>query len=103
MPLLAEPLHEMDSDIAAVDGLVGGEDQHLEQSRAAADRRARADARNAVERRATQARDARREDAVDRGLAALQMHIRGREAELPAEPQAAHDSARDRVVAAEHV
>src|SRR5690349_18665291 len=103
MPLLAEPFHEMNRDVAAIDALVEVEDQHLEQRLTAADRRPRADARDAVERRGTEAGYARRENAVDRRLNPLQVDVRGREAELPAEPQAAHDSAGDRVVAAEHV
>src|SRR5262245_14423861 len=103
MPLLAEPFHEVDRYVAAIDVFVEVEDQDLEQRVAAADRRPRADARDSVERRAAEAGHARGEDAVDRCLDPLQMHVRSREAELAAQAQAADDSAGDRVVATEHV
>ena len=67
-----------------------------EQRGTAADRRPSADARHPVEGRAAETRDAGRENAVDRRLQALEVHVGGREAEPPAQPEAAHDAAGDR-------
>src|SRR5690606_19192532 len=97
-----QALHEVHRDVAPVDVAVVVEDIDLEQHAAAADRRPRADARDAVQEIGPEPADARGEDPVDRRLAALQMHVRGRKAELAAQAQAGHDAARDRVVAPEH-
>src|SRR5687768_13344346 len=90
MPLLTKALDEVHGDVLAVDVAVEVEDQHLEQRVCAADRRARADARDAVERTGPNAGYARGKNAVDRRLQSLQVHVRSREAELAPEPQAAH-------------
>src|SRR5690606_15723637 len=102
MPLLAQPLHEVHRDALAVDFAVEIEDQHLEKRRAAADRRTRADARDAVEQRRTEAADPHREDAVDRRPPTLQADIRRRESEALTESEPADDLPRHAVVAAEH-
>src|SRR5687768_12190208 len=102
MPLLAKTLDEVHGDVLAVDLAVEIEDQHLEQRVCAADGRARADARNTVERTGPDTGYARGENSVDRGLQSLQVHVCRREAELAPEPQAAHHAPRHRVLAPEH-
>src|SRR5690606_15924519 len=102
MPLLAQALHEVHGDVLAVDLAVEVEDQHLEERRAAADGRTRADARDAVEQLRAEAADPHGEDAIDRRPPTLQADVRRREAEALAEPEAPNDPSRHAVVAAEH-
>src|SRR5204862_2373306 len=102
MPLLAKSRDEVHGDVLAVDVAIEVEDQHFEQRRAAADRRPRADARDARERLRAETAHARGEHAVDGREPALEIHVRSREPELAAEPEPAHDAARDGVIAAEH-
>src|SRR5690606_26424515 len=102
MPLLAQALHEVHGDVLAIDLAVEVEDQHLEERRAAADGRTRADARDAVEQLRAEAADPHGEDAIDRRPPTLQADVRRREAEALAEPEAPNDPSRHAVVAAEH-
>src|SRR6516162_3269013 len=97
MPLRTEPLDEVHGDVLAVDLALEVEDQHLEQRRAAADRRPRADARDAREYFRPESAHACGENPVDRREPALQVHVGRWEPELRAEPEAAHDAPRDRV------
>src|SRR5690606_34140302 len=100
--LLAQAPPEVHRQMRAVDVPVEVEDQHLEERGPAADRRPRADARDAVEQRRAEAADPDGEDAVDRRPAALEADIRRRKSQALAEPEPANDPPRHAVIAAEH-
>src|SRR5690606_233243 len=103
MTLLAQPLDEMNRDALAVDVAVEIEDQHLEEHGPSADRRPRADARDAVEELRAEPADAHGEDAVDRRAAALQVHVRGRESERLPEAAPADDAPGQAEIPAKHL
>ena len=102
MSFLAQSLDEVHGDVAIVDVAVEIEDQHFEKRGLTADRRPCSDLRDAVEHASTEPAHARSEDAVDRRVQPLQIHVGRRETELLAEPESAHDAPRYRVVASEH-
>ena len=92
----------MHGDVVTVNIPIKVEYEHLEQRLYSAHRRTRANARDSVEELLAEPTNTRREYAVDGCESAVQIHVCGRKAEIPTEPQAANYFSGHRVVTPEH-
>src|SRR5262245_41058177 len=90
--LVAQLPDELDVESPAIEIGIEIEQVRLEQQLASAQRRPRAEARDARQPACTGARDANREDAVDRAHLAAERHVRGRIAKRAPETLSANDA-----------